>query len=300
RGIPGLKLKMPHILGSDISGVVESIGDNIDSSDIGIGDRVLIDPSLSCMNCEFCTNGEITLCNNYGIIGEHKRGGYAEFISVAKDNIISVPKNVKLSYEELAAVPLTFMTAYRMLKTRARIGIGEDILIIGIGGGVALAAMEIAKLFRARVFVTSSSDTKLKKAKDLGADFTINYKKSPEFFKEVLELTNGRGVDIVVDSAGQASWKKSLRSLRKGGKYVTCGATTGSNVELNLNVLFWKQFDILGSTMGTRKELREVLRFVWKGHLNPIIDTVLPLSEARKAHSILESGQQFGKIVLKV
>ncbi|MFX0171452.1 MAG: zinc-binding dehydrogenase [Candidatus Hodarchaeota archaeon] len=299
KGIPGLKLEMPHILGSDIAGTIAEIGSEVKDYGIEIGQRIVVDPSLYCNTCEFCVQGQHSLCREYGIIGEHKRGGYADFVAIPADNAIKIPDGCTLEFVHAAAVPLTFMTAYRMVMTRARLKADEDILITGIGGGVALAALQIAKHLGARVFVTSSSNKKLEKAKVLGADFGINYRNNPDFHKEVYTLTNKRGVDVVVDSAGQATWEKSMRSLKKGGRLVTCGATTGPIAKTNINLLFWKQLDLLGSTMGSRSELREVLKLVWKGHVKPIIDTILPLHKAREAHKLLEERKQFGKIVLK-
>jgi NADPH:quinone reductase-like Zn-dependent oxidoreductase len=299
KGVPGLKLKMPHILGSDISGVIADTGENV-SSKFEIGQRIVIDPSVSCNTCEFCIRGEESLCPQYQIIGEHIRGGYAQFISVNEENIVPVPDSVNLDFEETAAVPLTFMTAWRLMITKARIRPGDDILIIGIGGGVALAAMQIAKIAGARVFVTSSSNEKLEKAQTLGADGTINYIETPEFQKEVFQMTDGRGVDTVFDSVGEATWDTSLRCLRKGGRLVTCGATSGPNAVTNVNRVFWRQLEILGSTMASRAELRDVLKLVWTGKLKPVIDRVIPLEHAKKAHEALEHGEQFGKIVLRV
>ena len=296
-GIPGLKLEMPHILGSDISGVIKEIGSD-DSEALQTGQKVIIDPGRSCGVCEYCVRGEESLCATYGIIGEHYRGGYADFISVNAQNVIPVPEHSKLDFNQAAATPLTFMTAWRMLMPKARVKPGDDVLIIGIGGGVALAAMQIAKLAGARVIVTSSSDEKLEKALKLGANIGINHSTNPDFHKEVYTLTNRRGVDIVIDSVGEATWEKSLRSLTKGGRLVTCGATSGPNAKINLNLLFWKQFEILGSTMGSRSELRDVLKLVWNGDLKPVVDRVLPLSKAQEAHEILEKSEQFGKIVL--
>ena len=296
-GIPGLKLEMPHILGSDISGVIKETGRNVSES-LQTGQKVIIDPGKSCGICEFCIRGEESLCATYGIIGEHSRGGYADFISVDAQSVIPVPKHSKLDFNQAAATPLTFMTAWRMLMPKARVKPGDDVLIIGIGGGVALAAMQIAKLAGARVIVTSSSEEKLEKALKLGANIGINHNTNPDFHKEVYSLTNRRGVDIVVDSVGEATWEKSLRSLTKGGRLVTCGATTGPNATINLKLLFWKQYEILGSTMGSRSELRDVLKLVWNGELKPVVDRVLPLSKAQDAHEILEKGEQFGKLVL--
>ncbi|MFX1252071.1 MAG: zinc-binding dehydrogenase [Promethearchaeota archaeon] len=297
QGWPGLNLELPHILGSDIAGVIAEVGAEVQG--IEIGQKVIVDPNVYCGVCEFCLLGEHSLCREYAIIGEHKRGGYAEFVAIQAANVIPIPERSALNFAQAAAVPLTFMTAWRMLMTKAQLRAGQDILIIGIGGGVALAAMQIAKLVGARVFVTSSSDEKLEKAKKLGADYGINYREKPDWHKEIFIQTNRRGVDVVVDSAGQATWEKSLRSLRKGGRLVTCGATTGPMAQTNLSLLFWKQLEILGSTMGSRSELRDVLKLVWDQKLKPVVDQVLPLSEAKEAHQILKEGKQFGKLVLE-
>ena len=296
-GVPGLKLEMPHILGSDISGVIKELGSDV-SGNLEVGQKVIIDPGRSCGVCEQCIRGEVSLCRHYGIIGEHYRGGYADFISEKAEYVVPIPDHSKLDFNQAAAAPLTFMTAWRMLITKAKIKPGDDVLIIGIGGGVALAALQIAKFAGARVLVTSSSDEKLEKALKLGASFGINHRNTPDVHKEVWSLTNRRGVDVVVDSVGEATWSKSLRSLRKGGRLVTCGATSGPNVMINANLVFWNQLEILGSTMGSRSELREVLKLVWDGHLKPIVDQSFPLSKAEEAHRIMEKGDQFGKLVL--
>ncbi len=299
KGIPGLKLEIPHILGSDIAGEIIEVGAKVSIPNIQVNQRVVVDPGIYCGVCEFCVQGKHSLCTTYGILGEHKRGGYAEYIAIPAENAIPIPDTSSLELVQAAAVPLTFMTAYHMLVTRAKLKVGEDVLITGIGGGVALAALQIAKLCGARVCVTSSSNEKLVKARKFGADFTINYQENPDYHKEVFSLTNKRGVDVVVDSAGQATWEKNMRSLRKGGRLVTCGATTGPIAKTNINLLFWKQLDLLGSTMASRQELNDVLRLVWNNQLKPIIHQVLPLSQVQKAHKILEEGKQFGKIVLQ-
>ncbi|MHA2385885.1 MAG: zinc-binding dehydrogenase [Candidatus Thorarchaeota archaeon] len=296
-GFPSLSLEMPHVLGSDISGVVAKIGADV-SEDIEIGSRVIIDPGVNCGVCEYCVIGQESLCSTYGILGEHTGGGYREFMAIDAHKVIPIPSKSKLSFEEAAAVPLTFMTAWRMLMTRARLRAGEDVLIIGIGGGVAVAALQIAKTVGARVFVTSSSDAKLETARNLGADFLINHAESPDYHKEIWKLTGKRGVDVIVDSVGEVTWARSLRSLGKGGRLVTYGATSGPNAVTNVNLLFWKQLEILGSTMASRSELDAVLQLVWDGRLKPVVDRVLPLSSAKEAHEILERGEQFGKIVL--
>jgi NADPH2:quinone reductase len=298
-GIPGLKLEMPHILGSDISGEIKEVGEEVNDDNLEPGNKIVIDPGISCGSCEFCHVGEISLCRNYGVIGEHIRGGYAEYLVIPRENAIPIPKSNPLTMIESAAVPLTFMTAYRMVKTRARVKSTDDVLITGIGGGVALAALQIAKMIGSRVFVTSSSNQKLKRAEELGADFGINYEDQPDYHKEIFFQTGKRGVDVVIDSSGQVTWQKNMRSLRKGGRLVTCGATTGPKAITNLNLLFWNQLELIGSTMASRQELREVLEYVWVGALKPVIHTVLPLSKVQDAHLILEEGRQFGKVVMK-
>lgn len=298
KGIPGLAQEIPHILGSDISGVIVEIGADVDGNGLEPGNKVVVDPGLSCGSCEFCQVGEISLCRKYGVIGEHIRGGYAEYIAISKKNAVPIPKNNPLTMVESAAVPLTFMTAYRMIKTRAKVTSTDDVLITGIGGGVALAALQIAKMMGARVFVTSSSDEKLKRAEELGADVGFNYVNNPDYQRDIFSQTGKRGVDVVIDSSGQATWQKNMRALRKGGRLVTCGATTGPKAMTNLNLLFWNQLELIGSTMGSRQELREVLEHVWAGDLKPVVHSVLPLSKAQDAHLILEEGRQFGKIVM--
>ncbi|MGY5875376.1 MAG: zinc-binding dehydrogenase [Candidatus Thorarchaeota archaeon] len=297
KGWPGLKLEMPHILGSDITGEVSEIGADIRTG-IEVGQHVVIDPSVYCGHCEFCIRGEHSMCDTYRIRGEHIRGGYAEYIELDAADVIPVPLEAKLNFVEAAAVPLTFMTAWRLLKTKAQIKPGDDILIIGIGGGVALAALQIAQESGARVFVTSSSDEKIKRARELGAFHGINHASEPDYHKTISKMTGRRGVDIVLDSVGQATWDRSLKSLRNGGRLVTPGATSGPMASTNVNLIFWKQLEILGSTMASRSELRDVLKLVWDRRLRPIVDRTFPLSEAKEAHELLERGEQFGKLVL--
>jgi NADPH:quinone reductase-like Zn-dependent oxidoreductase len=297
-GLPGLNLQMPHILGGDISGEIVELGSNVTSS-LSVGQKILVDPGISCGVCEFCIRGEESLCSTYGILGEHLRGGYADYIAMDQRNVVPIPEHATIDLVEAAALPLTLMTAWRLLITKAAIKPGDDLLIIGIGGGVALAALQIAKIAGARVIVTSSSDEKLKKSETLGADITINHNTTPEYHKEIYRLTKNRGVDVVLDSVGQATWATSLKSLRKGGKLVTCGATSGPRGETNINLLFWKQLEILGSTMGSRAELRSALKLVWNGRIKPVVDRTYPLSKAKEAHEFLERGEQFGKIVLR-
>jgi NADPH:quinone reductase-like Zn-dependent oxidoreductase len=291
RGIPGIE--PPHIPGADVAGVVERVGSAV--NDIKVGERVVLNPNLNCGECEYCQMGEDSLCVSYGILGEHAPGGYAEFVKIPARNVIKIPDHV--SFDEAAAVPLTFMTAWRMVVTRAKVRPGEDVLVLAAGSGVGSAAIQIAKLCGARVIATASTDEKLAKAKELGADLVINYAQV-DFDREVWKLTNKRGVDVVIESVGQATWPKSLRALARNGRLVTCGATTGPIGETDIRLVFWKQLQIFGSTMGTRRELQTVLRLVWAGKLKPVIAGAFPLAEAARAQEMLEHREQFGKLLL--
>ncbi len=294
-GMPTLKLPLPHIPGSDVAGVIVEIGANV--AGLQVGQRVAINPGLSCGHCEFCVAGEESLCSEFKILGEHTSGGAAEFVRVPAVNVLPIPD--ALSFEQAAAAPLVFLTAWRALISRARLRVGEDALILGAGAGVSTAAIQIAKKAGARVFVTSSSDEKLRKAKELGADVLLNYK-TQEWDREVFAATNRRGVDVVFESVGAATWAKSIRSLKRGGRMVVIGATSGPNPQEEIRQIFWKQIEIIGSTMSNQREFREVMNLVFRGELKPVIDVVLPLERAREAHARLEQGEQFGKIVLTV
>lgn len=291
RGIPGIEL--PHISGSDVAGIVAGVGELVDT--IHVGQRVIANPNLSCGRCEYCLRGEDSLCVDYQILGEQADGGYAELVRVPARNIIPLPEHVP--FEEAAAAPLTFMTAWRMLISRAELRPGEDVLILGAGGGVASAAIQIAKLVGARVFATASTAEKLGSAKRLGADVTLNYKEV-EFHKEIKRLTDRRGVDVVFDSVGAETWLNSIRSLAKDGRLVTCGATSGPNPQTDIRYIFWNQLRIIGSTMASTKELLDVLKLLWAGSLKPVIHKVMPLQEAAEAQRLLEERKVFGKIVL--
>ncbi len=295
QGMPTLKLPLPHILGSDVAGEVAEVGDDV--ADLEVGERVAVNPGLSCGECEFCMRGEESLCADFKILGEHVNGGYAEFVAVPARNVARLPTD--FPFEAAAAAPLTFLTAWRLLVTRAQVKPGEDVLVLGAGSGVSTAAIQIAKLAGCTVYVTSSSDEKLRRAKEIGADVLVNYKAVP-WSKAVWELTGKRGVDVVLDHVGAATFKDSLRSLRKGGRLVTPGATTGGVTEIDLRVVFWRQLSILGSTMSSQREFEDVMKLVFMGRLKPVVDRVLPLEEARKAHEVLERGEQFGKVVLRV
>ena len=294
RGVPGLDLSMPHIPGSDGAGVVQRVGEGV--SRFEPGDRVAVSAGSSCGDCEFCRDGDPTLCVHFHLIGEHVRGVHAEQAVVPADNLVPVPDHV--DWETAAAAPLVFQTAWRMLVTRADIDPGESVLVLGASGGVGHAAVQIADHAGAEVYATASSDEKLQYASGIGADHTINYEAEP-FDDAVRELTGGRGVDVVVDHVGAESWQQSLRSLAKGGRLVTCGATTGPNPETDINRIFWNQLEVVGSTMGTPGEVDDVLELVWDGTLEPAIRSVLPMSDAARGHELLEEREGFGKVVLK-
>ncbi|MGI0149179.1 MAG: zinc-binding dehydrogenase [Thermoplasmata archaeon] len=294
-GIPTLKLALPHILGSDAAGHVADLGSDV--TDLEVGDRVVVNPGISCGRCEYCLKGEDSECVDYKILGEHLPGTYAEKVAIPARNALKIPTD--MGFESAAAAPLAFMTAWRMLITRAKIRPGEDVLILGAGSGISSAAVQVAKLAGCTVFVTSSSDEKLQKAKALGADVLVNYKAMP-WSKAVWELTGRRGVDVIVDHVGEATFKDSVRTLRKGGRVVVPGATTGSILELDARYLFWRQLSVLGSTMANQREFEEVLKLVFMGRLKPIVDRVFPLEEARAAHEYLGRGEQFGKVVLSI
>jgi len=294
-GIPALKTPLPFWTGCDIAGDVAKVGPDV--TGLRVGDRVCVNPNLTCGRCEFCIQGEDSLCVRYGIVGEHLPGGLAELVAVSAENVLPLPAHV--SYEHAASFILTNMTAWRMVVTQARVRPGEDVLILGVGGGVSSSAVQIAKLCGARVLVTSSSDAKLERARQLGADVSINYAKE-DWESAVYEKTAKRGVDVVLENVGAQTWKQSLRSLRKGGRLVTCGATTGPIAETDIRIVFWKQIHIIGSTMANRREFNDVMRLFFAGRLKAIVDEIVPLKDGAAAQRRLGEGRQFGKIVLTV
>ena len=294
-GIPALKTPLPFWTGCDIAGDVAEVGPDV--TGLRVGDRVCVNPNLTCGRCEFCIQGEDSLCVRYGIVGEHLPGGLAELVVVSAENVLPLPAHV--SYEHAASFILTNMTAWRMVVTQARVRPGEDVLILGVGGGVSSTAVQIAKLCGARVLVTSSSDAKLERARQLGADVSINYAKE-DWESAVYEKTAKRGVDVVLENVGAQTWKQSLRSLRKGGRLVTCGATTGPIAETDIRIVFWKQIHIIGSTMANRREFNDVMRLFFAGRLKAIVDEIVPLKDGAAAQRRLAEGRQFGKIVLTV
>src|SRR6266699_1724021 len=297
-GLPGGARQLPHIVGADGAGVVESIGSGV--ANVRPGDRVMLNPGISDYTCEFCRAGEHSLCVNYRLLGEHLPGTAAELITVPAHNVARIPRlTPELTWAEAAAFSLVTLTAWRMLVTRAQLKSGETALVWGIGGGVSLAAMRIAKLLGARVIVTSSDDAKLAVARQLGADITLNHR-TQKVAQEVRALTNKRGVDVVVDTVGAATWDDSLRCLRRGGRLVICGATSGPQVGLDLRRLFWHHWSILGSTMGNAAEYAEVVGRLAKGELRPVVDRVYPLDHARDAYERLARGEQLGKLVVEL
>jgi len=297
-GLPGTAEKFPWVVGADGAGIVESVGPGVTS--VHPGDRVMINPGISDYTCEFCRAGEHSLCVNYRLLGEHLPGTFAELVTVPAHNVAPIPALVPpLSWGEAAAFSLVTLTAWRMLVTRARVKAEDWVLVWGIGGGVSLTALRIAKLFGAKVIVTSSSDAKLAAARGLGADETLNHR-TQKVSQEVRALTSRRGVDIVVENVGAATWDESLRSLARGGRLVTCGATTGSQVGIDIRRLFWHHWSILGSTMGNAAEYAEVVRRLGQGQLRPIVDRVYPLAQAREAYERLEQAEQLGKIAVEI
>jgi NADPH:quinone reductase-like Zn-dependent oxidoreductase len=297
-GLPGATLRFPHIVGADGAGVVESIGPGVTT--VREGDRVMINPGISDYTCEFCQAGEHSLCVNYQLLGEHLPGTVAELATVPAQNVARIPVLLPvLGFAEAAAFSLVTLTAWRMVVTRAQLKKDETVLIWGIGGGVSLTALRIATLIGARAIVTSSSDAKLAAAKELGADVTFNHR-TQEVAKEVRALTRKRGVDVVVDDVGAATWDDSLRCLRRGGRLVTCGATSGPHVSLDLRRLFWHHWTILGSTMGNAAEYAEVVRRLGQGELRSTVDRVFQLERTRDAFERLGKGEQLGKVVVEI
>jgi NADPH:quinone reductase-like Zn-dependent oxidoreductase len=292
-GLPGLKLPLPFWSGCDIAGDVVQVGTAV--QDVKVGDRVAVNPNLHCGRCEYCQEGQHSLCVSYGILGEHIHGGLAELVRVDGRKVLKLPDHVK--YEDAAAFVLVNMTAWRMLVSQARLRAGEDLLIIGVGGGVSSTGVQIGKLCGARVWVTSSSEEKLERARALGADECINYSKD-DWVKVIGQKTGRRGVDVVLENVGAATWPGAIRALGKGGRLVTCGGTSGPICETDVRQVFWKQISIIGSTMSTNAEFAEVMGQLFRGRLKAIVDSVMPLKDGVAAQERLAAGKQFGKIVL--
>jgi NADPH:quinone reductase-like Zn-dependent oxidoreductase len=297
RGLPGVTIRPPWVMGADGAGVIDAVGPGAPAQTPEAGRMVMINPGISDRTCEFCRRGEQSLCVRFGLLGEHHPGTFAEYVVVPATNVRATPEGV--SPDLAAAYTLVTLTAWRMIVSRAAVQPGETVLIWGIGGGVALAALAIAKLRGARVWVTSSDDSKLEHARGLGAEETFNHSRV-DVAKEVRARTGKRGVDVVVDNVGAATWRQSTGSLMKGGRLVTCGATSGATVETDVRKLFWNQWTILGSTMGSDAEFDAIVGELAAGRLQTPIDTVFPLEQGRVALKRLREAEQFGKIVLRV
>lgn len=292
-GLPGLTLEMPHWGGCDIAGEVIELGAGVEGW--AVGEHVVVNPNIWCGKCVYCKAGQESLCIRFGVIGEHTRGGCAEFIAVPTRNLFRIPADYP--WTDAAAVPLVYMTAWRALIGQARLQAGERVLILGAGGGVATAAIQIGKLVGATVYAASRSAPKRARAEELGADQTFDT--NTDFARAIREATGKQGVEVVLENVGEATWDRSMRALAKGGRLVTFGATSGPMVQIDLRKLFWNQYHLIGSTMASVAEANTVLDHVfWQRDLHPVIDRVLPLREIQAAHRLLEQGEQFGKVVL--
>lgn len=291
KGLPGVNL--PHIMGSDIAGEIAEVGEYI--TDLKVGQRVLIAPMHFCNRCTKCVAGLQNQCRQFTVIGNAVDGGNCDLIAVPAVNVIPIPD--QLDFREAASVPLVFVTAWHMLTGFAQIRPGQTVLVLGANSGVGIAAIQIAKMFHTRVITTAGDERKMERARELGADFVINHYQQ-KISDEVRKITNFEGVDIVVEHVGKATWDESVRSLKAGGTLVTCGATTGPKVDLDLRFLFSRQLSVLGSYMGTMSELHEVLSHVFAGRLKPVVDHIFPLKEIRAAHEYMEKSEMFGKVVL--
>lgn len=293
KGVPGQRMPLPMIPGCDIAGVVKKAGSFVKG--VKTGDRVVVSPGVSCGRCAVCLSGRDNLCASYGIIGENRDGGCAEYVSVPGVNVIPIPG--KLSFNEAAAIPLCFLTAWHMLVARAQVKPGEVVLIHAAGSGVGSAGIQIARLLGARVIATAGTDAKLKKARELGAAETINYRKL-DFYEEVKRITHRQGLDVIFDHIGAATWAHNIRSLRMGGRLVICGVTSGFEVATDIRYIFFRRLSILGSTMGTKGELLQVMSLMERGDLKPVIDSTYPLEEIGLAHRRMQERKAFGKIII--
>jgi len=292
-GLPGVAVQMPHVLGNDVVGEIAALGEGVEG--LAPGAKTLIHPTLSCGECPACLAGEDNLCRHYDVLGRRRNGGYAEFVTVPARNCLPYPE--RLPWEQAAAAPLVFLTAWHMLAGRAKLRAGEDALVIGAGSGVGSAAVQVAKLFGARVIATARGAAKLERARALGADEVLDHE-AEDVAARVRALTARKGVEVVFEHVGGRIFEAGVAALAKNGRLVTCGATIGHKVALDLNLLFGRHLALLGSWMGTRDEMLAVLAPLSDGRLRPVVDSVLPLGEARAAHERIESRAHFGKLVL--
>jgi NADPH:quinone reductase-like Zn-dependent oxidoreductase len=294
-GLPNVEIPMPHISGSDISGVVEEVPE--EEERFTKGDEVIVNPGIGCGRCDRCLSGKDDQCKDYTIIGYGIDGGYAELVKVRRDHLLRKPEG--MSFEEAASFPLVFETAYHMLFTKARTGPGDVVLVLAANSGVGSAAVQVAKLLGARVIATAGDEEKIERARGLGADYAIDHYKQ-DVLSEVRRITEKRGVDVVVEHVGKATWSGSVKALAKGGRLVTCGATTGADVTMDLRYVYNKELTIFGSFMAGMGELMEVVKLFEQGRLKTVVDSVYPLEKAADAQSRMEGSKHFGKIVLKV
>lgn len=292
-GLPGLEPEMPHVLGSDIAGEVVAVGEAV--RHLAIGRKTLVNPTLSCGTCAACLRGDDNLCRRYDVLGRARQGGYAEFIAVPGINCLEYPE--RLPFESAAAVPLVFLTAWHMLVARAGVRPGEDVLVIGAGSGVGSAAVQIARLLGARVIATASGEAKLERARALGAHAVVDHARE-DIAARTRALTDRKGADVVFEHVGGRVFEAGVAALARDGRLVTCGATTGGKVSLDVNALFGRHLTLMGSWMGRRADMAEVLRHVASGALEPVVDCILPLAQARAAHERIEARAHFGKVVL--
>jgi NADPH:quinone reductase-like Zn-dependent oxidoreductase len=293
RGLP-IETTMPHIGGSDVAGIVVELGEGVD--DLRIGARVVVNPTLFCGRCAACREGNEVFCVRFRVWGEHTDGGFAELAVAPASNVHPIPDGI--SFETAACLPISYQTAWRALVTRARLREGEDVLVLGASGGTAIAAVQIALHLGARVHAVTSGARNVERVRALGASFVYD-RQEVDFSRAAFEATGRRGVQVVVENVGTPTWDGSVRALAPGGRLVTYGATAGHRVELDLRRLFWRQLELIGTTMADRREFEAMLRAAWSGSLRPVIDSILPLDETRAGHERLEAGRQFGKVVVR-
>jgi NADPH:quinone reductase-like Zn-dependent oxidoreductase len=291
KGLPGIKL--PHILGSDVAGEIVEVGEYVRGP--SVGQRVLLSPMTFCNHCVKCAAGLQNQCSEFSVLGNRVDGGNCELIAARPDSVFPIPDS--LDFHQAASVPLVFLTAWHMLVARGGLRPGQTVLVLGANSGVGIAAIQVAKLFNATVITTAGDERKMQRARELGADQVINHYQQ-KISDEVRKLTHREGVDIVIEHVGAATWEESMKCLKPSGTLVTCGATTGPNISIDLRFLFARQLTVLGSYMGTLGELHEVLKHVFSGRLKPVIDRIFPLSETQAAHQYMETSLMFGKIVL--
>jgi len=293
RGWPGLKLEIPHWCGADVAGEIVELGENV--TDRQVGQRVVVDPGVNLLEDEFTRRGQDSVSPGYHVLGEHRRGGAAEYLAISAGNLAAMPDD--MDFPEAAAPLLVSLTAWRMLMHQAGLRAGETVLVVGAGGGVNSVAIQIAKLAGATVYAVASNPEKAEQARKLGADVVLD-RSQVNWGKEIFKLTSRRGVDVVVDNVGQATITTSMQAVARGGRIVIVGNTSGPQAEIDIRFIFGKQISLIGSTMGSHQDFRDVLNLLWAGKIKPVIHQVMPLSEGREAYQLMQEGKHFGKIVL--